>query len=216
MQQFAVLGLGKFGRSLAEELYDLGHEVLVIDSNEERVQDIVDEKKSIKALIADVTSKSVLESVGIQNFDAVIVAVGITQSENVLLPLILKELGVKKVISKAEDALQGRVLRKIGADKVVYPERDMGKRLAHILVADVLEHIQVSEDSSIQEIPIPEGLVGKSLGDLALRKKYGLNVLAIKRDETIISELVPEDVFDLGDMILVMGKNEKIDNFKQI
>jgi len=216
MKQFAVLGIGKFGMSCAEELYELGHEVLVIDHSEEKIQELVEKYKSLRAIIADATNKSVLESAGIANFDAVIVAVGSSQPENILLPLMLKEFGVKKIISKADDTLQGRVLRKIGADKVVYPERDMGKRLAHTLVADVLEHIQVSEDSSIQEIPVPVGLVGKPLEKLSLRQKLQINVLAIKRDEKLNIELKPDDVFEKGDMILVMGKNENIDQLKQI
>jgi trk system potassium uptake protein TrkA len=215
MKQFAVLGLGKFGMSLAQELYELGHEVLVIERNEEKVQEIVEKYKSIRAIIGDATNKSILDSVGISNFDVVVVSVGNSLPENILLPLLLKEFGVKKVISKADDRLQGRVLRKIGADKIVYPERDMGKRLAHSLVADVLEHIQVSEDSSIQEIPVPMWLIGKSLEELALRYKYGINVLAIKHDEKINIELKPEDIFQEDDMILVMGKNESIDRLKQ-
>jgi len=215
MKQFVVLGLSKFGMSLAEELYKLGYEVLVIDNDEEKVQEITEKCRNIQAVIADATNKGVLESVGIGNFDVVIVSVGSSQSENILLPLILKEMGVKKVISKADDTLQGRVLRKIGADKIVYPERDMGKKLAHTLTSDVLEHIQLSEDNSIQEIPVPVSLIGKSLEMLALRQKYGLNVLAIKREEKLYIEINPKDILKKDDMILLMGKNENIEKIKK-
>lgn len=215
MKQIALLGLSTFGISCAEELYHLGQEVLVIDNKEEKVQDIITRCSSIRAMIADATSRNTLESIGVANFDIVISAVGNDQPANIILPMLLKELGCKKVIAKATNTLEGKVLRKVGADIVVYPERDMGKRVAHNLVNDVLEHIKLSENSSIQEILVPKKIIGKTLLELDLRKNFNLNVLAIKRNSKIEIELKPEDKFQKEDIVLIMGKNENIDKLKK-
>ena len=209
MKQFVVIGCGRFGSSIAKTLYNLGHEVLAIDADEEKVQDIAEEVTH--AVQADVTDENVLTGLGIRNFDVVIVSIGSKYEASIMATLIAKELGVKRVIAKAHDALHGKVLSKIGADRIIYPERDMGVRVAHNLVSsNILDFIELSSDYSILEITALDQWADKTLKELALPTKYGINVMAIKRGKRINVSPYADDVIDKGDILVVIGSTEDI------
>lgn len=211
-KQFAVIGIGRFGASVATTLYDMGHDVLAIDNSEERVEAIVD--RVTHAVTADSTSEAALKSLGITNFDVVIVSIGKDIQASILTTLVLKELNVNYIVAKARTALHGKVLQKIGADRIVFPERDMGVRVAHNLVAtNVLDFIELSPEYSIVEIIAPDDMVGKSLRELDLRAKYDVTVLAIRSsDRQINVSPAATDRFKEGDVLIVVGENEKIQN----
>lgn len=207
-RQFAVLGLGRFGGSVGRTLAKLGYEVLGIDEDEARVNEM--SRELTHAVVADATDESVLISLGIRNFDCVVVAIGEVQP-SILMTIIVKELGVKQVVAKASNDLHGRVLKKVGADRVVYPERDMGARLAQNLVAaNVIDYLELSPDYSIAEVVVSGGFIGKSLKQLALRQRYGVNVVAIKRGERIDVSPGADDTISEGDILIVIGPNERI------
>lgn len=209
MRQFAVIGLGRFGTSVAKTLNLMGYEVLAIDEDQERIQEIV--QSVTHAIQADATDENALKALGIRNFDVVIVAIGHDIQTSILVTVILKELGVKKVVAKAQSELHGKVLVKVGADKVVYPERDMGARVAHSLVSSkVLDHIELSADYSIMEVVAPDFVVGKALRDSSLRENFGATVMAIKRGKQLIVSPSPEDLIEQGDIMVVIGENNNL------
>lgn len=213
--QYAVIGLGRFGISIATKLFDSGQEVLGIDVNEERV----DESHPFvtHALIADSTDAEALKSIGIRNFDTVIVAIGNDIQASILSVLLLKELGVKKVIAKALNKLHGQVLRKVGADWVVHPERDMGIRVAHQLLSpNVLNFIEISKDYSVEEIKVPDRMMEKTLRQLDLRAKFNLSVIAIRHDDDINISPSPDEKIDYGDVLVVIGENRDLERFANL
>lgn len=205
-KQFVVIGLGRFGRSVAQTLCSLGYDVLAIDNHEERVQKMVD--CVTHAVQADATDENALKSLGVRNFDVAVVAIGQDIQASILVTLLLKELGVGYVVAKAQNELHGKVLYKIGADKVVFPERDMGSRVArHLVAANIVDYIELAPDYSIVEIAAPPDFAGKNLRQLDLRAKYGLNVLAIKRGKQIKISPRAEDVIEPDDILVVVGEN---------
>lgn len=203
-KQFAVIGLGRFGASVAMTLLKMGYEVLAIDSNPERVQKFSD---SITYVVqADTTDENALKELGIRNFDTVVVAIGADIQANTMTTLLLKELGVNRIVAKASNALHGKMLQKIGADRVVYPERDMGYRVAHNLAApNVLDYIELTPEVSVVEVSAPAILIGKSLAESRLRSVYGINVVAIKRGEQMIVPPLPEEQIRAQDILIVVG-----------
>jgi trk system potassium uptake protein TrkA len=211
MKQFVVIGIGRFGSALAQRLYELGHEVLAIDVDEEEVQKISD--KVTHAVTADASDESVLKSLGVRNFDVGIVSIGADIQSSIIVTLMLKEIGVKYVVAKAQNDLHAKVLLKIGADRVVFPERDMGERVAHNLIAtNILEFIELSPEFSIVEIAVPHSWIGKNLRDLNLRAKYGVNAVAIKDAKTGQINATPKADDDLSDdsILVVIGSNEDL------
>ncbi|QQY80372.1 trk system potassium uptake protein TrkA [Keratinibaculum paraultunense] len=214
MKQFAVIGCGRFGSSVAETLYELGHEVLAIDINEERVQEISD--RVTCAVQADVSDEKVLIELGIRNFDVVIISIGSNYQASIMATLIAKELGVKKVIAKANDELHGKVLSKIGADRIIFPERDMGIRVAHNLVSsNILDFIELSPDYGILEITALDEWANKTLKELKLPSRYGISVMAIKRDKNINISPYADDVILKGDILVVLGNTNDIESLEQ-
>lgn len=214
MKQFVVIGCGRFGSSVAKTLYDLGHEVLAIDLDEEKVQDISDSVTC--AVQADVTDEKVLAELGIRNFDVVIVSIGSNYQASIMATLIAKDLGVKKVIVKAHDELHGKVLSKIGADRIIFPERDMGVRVAHNLVSsNILDFIELSPDYSILEIAALEKWSNRTLKELRLPTKYGINVMAIKRGDDINVSPYADDIILEGDVLVVIGSTKDIEKLEQ-
>lgn len=208
-KQFAVIGLGRFGKSLAKTLSTLGHDVLAVDCHESRVQSVVNDVTH--AVQADAREEDTLKAVGIRNFDVAIVAIGNDIEANILITVMLKDLGIKCVISKAQNPLHGRVLERIGADKVIYPEKDMGIRLAHSLVtSSIMDYIELSSDYSIVEIVTPNSFVGKTIGGLNLRAKFGISVLAVKRGKSIIVAPGAEAVIKEKDNLVILSKNEAL------
>ncbi|ADG82722.1 TrkA-N domain-containing protein [Thermincola ferriacetica] len=209
MKQFAVIGLGRFGSSVAKTLYNMGHDVLAIDSDEERIEEMVD--SVTHCVQADALDEDALKALGIRNFEVVIVAIGKDIQASILVTVMLKEMGVKCVVVKAQNDLHGKVLAKIGADKIVYPERDMGAKVAHSLVSsNVLDHIELSPVHSILEVVAPDFLVGKSLRQSELRARYEVTIMAIKRDGDILVAPQPDEVIRENDILVAIGKNEKL------
>nr|WP_213975483.1 TrkA family potassium uptake protein [Tepidanaerobacter acetatoxydans] len=214
MKQFIVIGLGRFGLSLAETLYDLGHDVLGIDIDEEIIQNVVD--SITHAVKADATDENALKALGVRNFDVAVVSIGNDIQASILITLILKEMGIKYVVAKAQNELHGKVLHKIGADRIVFPERDMGIRVAHNLtLPNILDYIQLSPEYSIIEISAISSWFNKSLSQLDIRRKYGLNVIAIKRDGDVIISPSGDDVILKGDVLAVVGKKRDIENMEK-
>lgn len=212
-KQFAVIGLGRFGTSVCKELYKLGHEVLAIDHQEEKVNDIT--PYSTHSVIANGTDEKALQSLGIRNFDYVIVAIGDDIQSSILTTLLLKELGVKKVWVKAQNYYHQRVLEKIGADRIVHPEQDMGIRLAqHITSEKIIDYIELSADYSIVELLATEKVAGKSLVELNVRARYGCTILGIKRGEEINIAPVPTDQVALDDVLIVIGHKNDLKRFE--
>jgi trk system potassium uptake protein len=207
-KQFAVIGMGRFGASVARTLSSMGYEVLGLDSDESKVNELKD--VLTHALVGDATEEEVLESLGLRNFDCVVVAVRDIES-SIMITVMLKEMGVKQVIAKASGELHGRVLAKVGVDRVVYPERDMGARIAQNLVsANMVDFIELSSDYSIAEIVASNGCVGKSLSQLSLRQKYGVNVVAIKRGSHINVSPNADDVIERNDILVVIGNTSDL------
>lgn len=212
-KEFVVIGLGRFGGSICRELTKLGMSVLAMDKNE----DLVNEYSNIvtHAVVGDSTDETILKSLGIRNFDHVIVAIGNDIQASILTTLILKELGVKIVTSKALNDYHEKVLRKIGADQVVHPERDMGKRIAHNLVSsNVLDYLELSDKYSIVEIAVNEVIAGYAIAQLDIRAKYGINIVAIKRHHDIIVSPQATEVIQNGDILIVIGSDTDINRFE--
>lgn len=208
-KQFAVIGLGRFGKSVARTLSTLGYDVLAIDSSEHEVQEIANDVAHTVQL--DARDEDALKALGIRNFDVVIVAIGEDIQSNILVTVILKDLGVKYVVAKAQNHIHGKVLKKIGADRVIYPEKDMGIRLAYNLAtSNIMDIIEMSEDYSIIEIAAPSRFVNKSIGELNLRANYGINVIAIKKNDSIIAAPGANTVIEENDILIILSKKEAL------
>ena len=204
-KQYLVLGLGRFGMSIAKTLCELGQEVLAVDSDAELVTDIA--PYVTQAMQLDATDEDVLATLGVNNFDAAIVSIGQNTRDSILVCVILKELGVPYLIAKANDDLHAKVLRKIGADRVIFPEREMGRRVAaQYSMNNLTDYIELSDEYSIIEMPVPEPWIGRTIIGLNVRRHYGLNILAIHRQERFLVSPAPDMLFASGDTLLVMGK----------
>lgn len=214
MKSFAVIGCGRFGSSVARTLYSLGNEVLAVDISEEAIHEISEDVTH--AVVADVMDESVLKELGLRNFDVVIVSIGSDIEASIMATLVSKELGVKRVLAKAQSELHGKVLQKIGADKVIFPERDMGTRVAHNLTSkNIIDYIELSPDFSILEVSALESWHEKSLADLRLRNKYGVNVIAIKQDDKINMSPSADSVIMKDDIVVIIGSNVDIKKIEQ-
>jgi trk system potassium uptake protein len=214
-QSYAVIGLGRFGASIAAKLYEAGQEVMGIDINNE----LVDDGKVFvtHAVVLDSTDEESLKSVGIGNFDYVIVAIGNDMQASILTVMLLKEIGVKQVIAKAINKRHGQLLEKVGADWVIHPERDMGERVAHQLLSpNVLNYIELSKEYNIEEIIIPPSMKKKSLRELDLRAKYNVNAIAILSNENLIISPSPDHIIQNEDKLVVIGHREDLNDFAKI
>ncbi|WP_209121358.1 TrkA family potassium uptake protein [Alkalihalobacillus sp. BA299] len=213
-KQFSVIGLGRFGSSVCKELYKLGHDVLAIDTNEERVNNMTE--YSTHSVIASGTDENALQSLGIRNFDFVIVAIGDNIQSSILCTLILKEMGVKNVWVKAVNYYHHRVLEKIGADRIVHPEQDMGIRIAqHIVSEKIIDYIELSDEYSIVELIATDKVAGKSLAQLDVRAKFGCTILAIKRGKDINISPFPSDLIEIRDILIVIGHKNDLKRFEE-
>ncbi|WP_209124923.1 TrkA family potassium uptake protein [Alkalihalobacillus sp. BA299] len=213
-KQFAVIGLGRFGGSVCKELYQMGHDVLAIDSSEEKVNEFMN--YSTHTVIANGTEESMLQSLGIRNFDFVIVAIGENIQSSILCTLLLKEIGVKNVWVKAQNNYHHKVLEKIGADRIVHPEQDMGIRIAQHLVSEkIIDYIELSDEYSIVELLATEKVANKSLIQLDIRAKYGCTILAFKRNEQVIVSPLPDDLIHLNDILIVIGHKNDLKRFEE-
>lgn len=208
-KQFVVIGLGRFGESLAKTVYDLGHDVLVIDKDEEKIADIADHVTH--AVQMDATDENALKNIGLSNFDVAAVTIGSDIQASVMITLLMREMGVKFVIAKGHSDLHAKVLNKIGADKVILPEKDMGQRVAHNLVSsNILDYIELSSEYSIMEIEALDSWIKKSLRDLELRKKYGINVVAIKDGRRVNVSPGADEIINKNDIIVALGSTRDL------
>ncbi|MFQ6389336.1 potassium channel family protein [Priestia aryabhattai] len=212
-KEFAVIGLGRFGGSICKTLSDQGMEVLAIDIDEERVNEYAN--VASHAVVGDSMDEAVLKSLGIRNFDHVIVAIGDNIQASILTTLILKELGVEKITVKAQNDYHAKVLSKIGANFIVHPERDMGRRIANNMISNsVLDYLELSEEHSIVELVASRRMAGNTLIELDIRAKYGINIVAIKRDRDIIVSPQASETIQEGDVLIVIGADADINRFE--
>ena len=209
MKSFLVIGLGRFGTSLACELCALGHEVMAVDLREERVQEVAG--SVTHAAAGDARHPEVLRALGARNFDCAVVSAGDDVGTSALIVLNLKELGVPQVVGKARSAVHHRVLEKIGADRVVFPEQEMALRLARNLAnGDILNFIELSEEYSIMECRCPRQWQGKSIRELDVRARHRLNIIAIRRGGGMTISPGGEYALQEEDELVVLGRNEDI------
>lgn len=214
-KQFVVIGIGRFGSSLAKTLYALGNDVLAVDIDEDTVQNI--SESVTHSVQADATDENSLRALGISNFDVAVITIGEDIQASIMTTLLVKEVGVKHIIAKANDELQAKVLYKIGADRVVLPERDMGVRVAHNLVSSsILDYIELSPDYSIAEIVAPEDWHNRSLKELSMRSNYGVNVVAIKHDGDINASPNADDIVEPGDIIVAIGGTDELSKIENM
>lgn len=216
-KQFAVIGLGRFGRAVCATLYNAGYEVLAIDQEEKQVISALSDQIASHALQLDSTEMSALRQSGILDFDTVIVAVGSFLAESITTTLNLKEGGVPNVIAKASSETHVKLLEKVGADLVVFPEQEMGQQLARQLTRPrLLEQFELDAEYSIVEMIVPDEFDGKTIAELELRRRYGLNLLAIKNegDKMEINPLSNRRLYK-GTMIVVIGSNHDINRFAE-
>ena len=215
MKRVVVIGLGIFGFNIAKDLFENGFEVVAIDKDKEVVQKIKD--FSTQAILADGADKEVMESIGIQEDDVVIVSFGEDLAAATLLTLHLKEMKVKRIIVKAPDEDHKRVLERVGATEVIIPEKEMADKVARSLVSpNVLDYIPLSEDYTICELVPPSGFMGKAIGELHLRSRYHIEVIAIREVLPERIRMVPHADFVIkdSDILVVIGKEEDIQKIK--
>jgi trk system potassium uptake protein TrkA len=215
VKRVIVVGLGIFGFNIAKELYENGLEVIAIDKHKETIQRIKD--FSTRAILADATDKELLETIGIQEDDVVIVSFGEDLAASTLLTLHLKEFNVKEIIVKAPNEDHKRILEKVGATEVIIPEKEMASKVARSLISpNVLDYIPLSQDYTISEIAPPPSFLGKTIGDLQLRKKHHIGVIASRDVLTDQIQMIPSADFVIkdSDILVVIGKEKDIQNLK--
>jgi trk system potassium uptake protein TrkA len=206
---FGVIGLGRFGYHVAKTLAQGGAEVIACDVDEEKVREI-SEYVSL-AYVLDATDAKALKESGIANVDTAVVSIGENIEASILIVVQLKELGVKEIVAKAVNPLHGKVLEKLGVDRVVYPEKEMAIRVAHSLLAgEFIEEIPIGEKHSLFELKAFDFMLGKTLRELDVRKRFGVSVLAIKRGENLIVNPMGDEKILPGDILVVLGTTEQL------
>lgn len=212
-KSYAVFGLGRYGMAIAKELSKNGADVIAVDIDESIVNMAISDIPFCKC--ADVTEPEVLRQLGISNVDVVIIAMATNLEANVMAIMLCKEMGVKTVIAKCSDDMQGKILLRVGADKVVIPERESGVRLAkNMLSSGFVDVMELSDDVSLLELDVKEDWVGKNLIELNLRKKYGINVIAMKRGEKVMIDLDPTLPMDKDTSLIIIAHTSKLDKLK--
>lgn len=217
MKTFVVIGLGRFGTAVATELCELGHEVLAIDAVEEHVLGVAD--RVTHAVTGDARDPAVLRALGVRNYDCAVVAVGDDVGNSALITLNLKEMGIKEVICKAQSHVHRKVLEKIGADRVVFPEHEMGVKLAQGLSSsNVLNFIELSDDFGIVELGAPKSWQNRTIRDLDVRAKYHVNIIAIRKAPNGELQVAPggDHVVEPKDAVVVLGRNEDINRLHDL
>lgn len=209
MKSILLVGLGRFGRHIAEKLNELGHQVMAVDKKEERVDAIL--PVVTNAQIGDSTNADFLKSLGIRNFDLCIVAIGDDFQGSLETTSLLKELGAKLVVSRAAGDVQAKFLLRNGADEIVYPERQLANWTAIRYSADhIFDYIELDEEHVIVEVSVPEEWAGKTVGELDIRKRYGLNIMALKKDERMNLAITPDTRVSKDYTLLVLGNMKQV------
>lgn len=208
MSEYAVIGLGRFGRSLATELQALGNEVVAIDVDRQKVMEM---SATIRQSIeADATSEAVLSEIGVSNLDAAVVAVG-DPEPSIMCTLLLKKLDVPYVIARARDELHGEILRLVGADRVVFPEKETALRLAHgIAVPEVVDYLSISSDMGISKLTAPKQFIGLTYGEANLEARFKVRILAVIRKERVLFGVSVGERFEPGDVLIVSGRDQDL------
>lgn len=213
-KQFLVLGLGRFGASLAIQLCQLGHEVLAVDSKAEHVEDVA--PYVTQAVQANATDEDALDALGVGDFDAAIVSIGQNIRDSILVSVLCKEKGVPLVIAKAMDNLHAKVLEKVGVDRVVFPERDMGQRLARSLVSpSILDLIDLADGYQIAEIVVPKAWQHRTLMEINVRRHYGLSVIGIRRKDGFLASPGADTAFEPDDVMVVLGQRQDVEKLER-
>ncbi|MGO2100039.1 potassium channel family protein [Vagococcus salmoninarum] len=214
-QNFAIIGLGRFGGSLCETLVESGQEVLAIDKDEDRINEYMN--IATHAVVANAQDEMTLRSLGLRNFDHVIIAIGEDIQASILVTLMAKEMGVPNVTAKAQNEYHAKVLYKIGADRVVHPERDMGVKVAHNLVSkNILDYLELSDEYSLAEVKVTNPkFFDKNLIDLNFRQKFGLNIVGIRRGEKLIISPLAEELVLKNDCLLLIGADEDVERLDE-
>lgn len=213
-KQYVIFGLGRFGRSVARALVEHGQEVLAIDQDEEQVQEAA--TYVTEAMQADATDESVLRSIGIGDYDVAIISMGASIEDSILIAMQCKEAGVPMVISKANDDLHAKILTKVGVDRVVFPERDMGQRLARSLTAPkLLDMMDLPDGYEIAEVAAPSDWQGKTLAAINVRKVHNISVLAIHRGESFQVSPGADSRIEPGDLLLLLGLTKDITRLEE-
>lgn len=209
MKNILLIGVGRFGRHIAEQLTQLGHQVMAVDTSEKRINDVL--PLVTNAQIGDSTNAEFLRSLGIGNFDVCIVTVSGSFQNSLETTSLLKELGAKCVVSRAERDVQAKFLLRNGADHVVYPEKQMAKWAAIRYSSDhIFDYIEIDERHAIFEVEVPEGWIGKSVGELDIRRKFGINILGLKRSGKTDVSVTPDTVLSADVTILVLGEYKSL------
>lgn len=220
-KQFGVIGLGRFGSAMAMTLTELGHDVIGVDGDELRVQQLAD--VITHALQIDATDEKALRAAGIQDVDVAVVSIGENIESSLLVVMQLRDLGIATIVAKAVTPLHGRILEKLGVSRVIFPEREMAIRIAHSLVMpNAIDYIELSRDFSIVEVPAPDAFVGRTLKQLELRPKLGLTLIAIKRQSgdsgAVVTNIAPaaDETIRPGDILALLGSNERLHQLHQL
>ena len=205
MKSILLIGLGRFGKHIARQLNQLGHQVLAVDKNEERINEILPEVTN--AQIGDSTKVEFLKSLGIRNFDVCIVTISNDFQSSLETTSLLKELGANYVVSRAARDIQEKFLLRNGADEVVYPEKQVANWAAIRYSSDhILDYIQLDENHAIFEVSVPKGWVGKSVGEIDIRRKYNVNIMAVKKEDDLNAAVTPDTLLTEDKTMLVLGK----------
>lgn len=212
-KKFLVIGVGRFGSSLVQELSKNEHEVIAIDTNEKLLDEI--DQYVVYSVVGDAKDDNVLHELDVTQFDAVIIAIGDGFESSILITKKLKDLGCKFIVAKASNRQMGEILTAIGADEIVYPEKEAGIRTAkHLSFNGIIEYIEINEEVSGIEMEVPADFYGKNLSNLDFSRKYGLTVaLIIKNNKPLLSNIAHEE-FEKGDFFLIIGDNKKITRFR--
>jgi trk/ktr system potassium uptake protein len=213
-QQFLVVGLGRFGGGVAQTLVELGHEVLGVDQNPKNVQSHRDLLTHV--VEADSTDIEAMRQVGAGDFGTAVVAIGTDVEASILTTAVLVDLAVPRIVAKAVTAAHGRILERVGAQRVVFPERDTGVRVGHSLTGSIMDYIQLDPGFALVETVAPAGLVGKSLGEAAVRQRYGITVVCVKPAGGSFTYATPDTVVNEGDILVVAGETRRAEAFGEL
>ena len=209
-RQVVVLGLGRFGAAVARELTRLGHDVLALDASEKIIQDVADEVTH--AARVDVTDEDALRDLGLEAFETAIVAISSDLEASILATVLLKRLGVRRIIAKAANELHGSILRQVGATRVVFPERETGTRVAHSFAAPgVRDYLDVAPGYGVARVSVVGPYVGKTIGELNLRTNYGVTVVALRHGDTVTVNPHASEVVQADDELIVIGLDEDLE-----
>lgn len=210
----AVIGLGRFGSALAIEMVNSGHQVLGIDTDEKLVQAMAGSLTHV--VTANTTDEETLRELGIKDMDSAVVAIGADIESSILTTSLLLQLGVKQVWAKANSTAHGRILEQLGAHHVIFPEKEMGRRVAHMVSGESLDYVHIDEDYVMVKVEAPSQFADQSLADLKIRSTYGVTVVAVSHGDSNYVPAFPETVLKSGDLIVVAGRKKPLDEFCQL